>query len=135
MEFRKWAKTVLKKYILEGYSVNTSRIQQLGKIVRIMKRSENRLDAKQVIAQMRFGAESALFGNEKNESFNASIGAIYQTFDGNDVYRSTQEKAANLLYFVTKNHRRQHLSCNHNYDCRIKAGRKGSHGELSYELS
>ena len=53
---------------------------------------------------MKFGAESDLFGNEKDKSFNASIGAIYQTFDGNDVYGSTQEKAANLLYFVTKNH-------------------------------
>ena len=50
MEFRKWANTVLKKYILEGYSVNTGRIQQLGKIVRIMKRAENRLDAKQVLS-------------------------------------------------------------------------------------
>ena len=146
VEFRKWANTVLKEYILKGYSINASRIQQLGKIVKIMKRAENRLDAKQVlnvietysaalnllddydhqrigkpqgteasyiltydeckqvIAQMRFGAESDLFGNEKDESFNASIGAIYQTFDGHDVYESLQEKAGNLLYFITKNH-------------------------------
>ncbi len=146
LEFRRWANTVLKEYILKGYSINTDRIKQLGKVIKILKRAENRLDAKQVlsviesysaalnllddydhqrikkpqgteatyiitydecrqvIAQMRFGAESDLFGNEKDESFNASIGAIYQTFDGHDVYKSTQEKAANLLYFITKNH-------------------------------
>lgn len=47
---------------------------------------------------------SELFGREKDESFKSSIGAIYQTFDGNELYPSVEEKAANLLYFVTKNH-------------------------------
>ena len=51
----------------------------------------------------RFG-ESALFGNEKDESFKSSIGQIYQTFDGMELYPSTEEKAAMLLYLVTKNH-------------------------------
>ena len=51
----------------------------------------------------RFG-ESALFGNEKDESFKSSIGLIYQTFDGVELYPSTEEKAAMLLYLVTKNH-------------------------------
>ncbi|MEX6686294.1 RhuM family protein [Danxiaibacter flavus] len=51
----------------------------------------------------KFGG-STLFGNEKDESFQSSLGAIYQTFDGNDVYPSIEEKAANLLYFVVKNH-------------------------------
>ena len=51
----------------------------------------------------RFG-ESALFGNEKDESFKSSIGQIYQTFDGVELYPSTEEKAAILLYLVTKNH-------------------------------
>ena len=51
----------------------------------------------------RFG-ESALFGNEKDESFKSSIGQIYQTFDGVELYPSTEEKAAMLLYLVTKNH-------------------------------
>ena len=51
----------------------------------------------------RFG-ESALFGNEKDESFKSSIGQIYQTFDGIELYPSTEEKAAMLLYLVTKNH-------------------------------
>jgi len=51
----------------------------------------------------RFG-ESPLFGNEKDESFKSSIGQIYQTFDGVELYPSTEEKAAMLLYLVTKNH-------------------------------
>ena len=47
---------------------------------------------------------SELFGREKDESLKSSIGTIYQTFGGKDLYPSVEEKAANLLYFVTKNH-------------------------------
>lgn len=45
-----------------------------------------------------------LFGREKDASFKSSLRSIYQTFDGNDVYPSIEEKAANLLYFIVKNH-------------------------------
>ena len=51
----------------------------------------------------KFG-ESALFGNEKDQSFHNSIGQIYQTWDGQELYPSVEEKAAMLLYLVTKNH-------------------------------
>lgn len=51
----------------------------------------------------KFGG-SSLFGNEKDQSFKGSIGAIYQTFCGQDLYPSVEEKAAMLLYLVTKNH-------------------------------
>jgi prophage maintenance system killer protein len=51
----------------------------------------------------KFGG-SSLFGNEKDESFQGSLAAIYQTFGGKDLYPSVEEKAANLLYFVIKNH-------------------------------
>lgn len=51
----------------------------------------------------KFGG-SSLFGNEKDESFKSSIGQIYQTFGGIDLYPSVEEKAAMLLYLVTKNH-------------------------------
>lgn len=47
---------------------------------------------------------SNLFGNEKDDSFKSSIATIYQTFEGEDLYQSIEEKAANLLYFITKNH-------------------------------
>ena len=53
---------------------------------------------------MRFVDESDLFGKEKDDSFKGSIGAIYQSFGGQDVYPTLEEKAANLLYFVVKNH-------------------------------
>ena len=146
VEFRRWANSVLKQYILKGYAVNDRRVAQLGEVIRIMKRTENTLDSKQVltviekyskalelldsydhqnmtrpkgsdatyvltyeecmkvISNMRFGDESDLFGREKDDSFRGSIGNIYQSFDGKELYTSLEEKAAHLLYFVTKNH-------------------------------
>ena len=50
------------------------------------------------------GMHSELFGREKDQSFKSSIGAIYQTFGGRELYPSIEEKAAHLLYFVVKNH-------------------------------
>ena len=146
VEFRKWANSVLKQYILQGYAVNNHRIAQLGEVIKIMKRTEDSLDGKQilsviekysdalemldsydhqtmtrpkgnpatytldyeecmqVISQMRVGNESELFRKEKDDSFRGSIGNIYQSFGGQELYPSLEEKAAHLLYFVTKNH-------------------------------
>jgi prophage maintenance system killer protein len=50
------------------------------------------------------GKPSGLFGKEKDKSFRSSLGAIYQTFGGRDLYPSIEEKAAHLLYFIVKNH-------------------------------
>lgn len=61
-------------------------------------------ECREVIAQMRFGNESDLFGVEKDESLKASIGDIYAGFAGQEAYPTVEEKAANLLYFVVKNH-------------------------------
>lgn len=62
-------------------------------------------EAKKAIERLKikFGG-SQLFGNEKDDSFKGSLGTIYQTFDGIELYSSVEEKAAHLLYFVTKNH-------------------------------
>ncbi|HAV55422.1 MAG TPA: cytochrome C biogenesis protein CycH [Aequorivita sp.] len=62
-------------------------------------------EAIKAIEQLRvkFGG-SSLFGNEKDQSFKSSIAVIDQTFDGKDLYPSIEEKAANLLYLVVKNH-------------------------------
>ena len=49
VEFRRWANSVLKQYILKGYVVNDNRIKQLREVIRIMKRTENELDSKQVL--------------------------------------------------------------------------------------
>ena len=146
VEFRLWANSVLKEYIIKGYAVNHNRMNQLNEVIRVMKRVENSLDTKQVLTvvecysqaldlldaydhqnmarpkgneatyvltyeecrkvidEMKFGDSSSLFGNEKDDSFKGSIGAIYQSFGGEDLYPTLEEKAANLLYFVTKNH-------------------------------
>ncbi len=146
IEFRRWANSVLKQYIIRGYATNESRLQQLGDVVRLMKRTQDSLDSRQVLSViesystaldllddydhqtmkrpkgsdaayvltyeecrkvidiMRFKSESELFGQEKDGSFQGSIGNIYQSFGGQEIYPTLQEKAANLLYFVTKNH-------------------------------
>ena len=146
VEFRRWANSVLKQYILNGYAVNDIRIRQLGEVIRIMTRPENESDSRRVLSviekyssaldlldaydhqnmtrpegnratyvlsyeecmdviqSMRFGDESDLFGKEKDDSFKGSIGNIYQSFGEREIYESLEEKAANLLYFITKNH-------------------------------
>ena len=146
VQFRKWANNVLREYIIKGYAVNHNRMNQIGEVIRIMKRTEQELDAKQVLSvieryntaldllddydhqrmkrpkgteavyvlsyeecrtvidSMKFAESSDLFGNEKDDSFKGSIGNVYQSFGGEDVYPTLEEKAANLLYFVTKNH-------------------------------
>ena len=145
VEFRRWANSVLKEYILKGYAVNDKRINQLGQIVQIMKRAENQLDAQQVLSvvesysaaldmlddydhqtmskpkgnkathvlsydecrevidKMKYASCSDLFGNEKDESFKGSIGAIYQSFGG---------KEANNRF---------HACRSDDYDCRVQA--------------
>lgn len=57
-----------------------------------------------LIRTLRFNEESDLFGVEKDDSFKSSIATIYQSFEGEELYPSVQEKAANLLYFIVKNH-------------------------------
>lgn len=145
-QFRIWANSILKEYLIRGIAINDNRLKQLGEAIKILKRTTDQLDAKQVLAvveqytmaldllddydhqcigkpegskatyilsyeecrdvinDMKFNTDNDLFGNEKDNSFHSSIGAIYQTFGGEDVYPSVEEKAANLLYFVTKNH-------------------------------
>ncbi len=61
-------------------------------------------DCRAFIDNMTFAEASPLFGNEKDGSFKSALGAVYQSFGGKDLYPSAQEKAANLLYLVTKNH-------------------------------
>ena len=144
--FRRWANSILKQYLINGYAVNQKRIEQLGEVIRLLKRTQDTLDSGQVlsvierynealnlldsydhqsikrpegnkviyiltyeeccevIGTMRFCNDSEVFGIEKDDSFKGSIGNIYQSYGGQDVYPTLEEKAANLLYFVTKNH-------------------------------
>lgn len=58
----------------------------------------------QIILWREYQKAGNLFGNEKDQSFRSSLETIYQTFDDTDLYPSFEEKAANLLYFIVKNH-------------------------------
>ena len=156
-QFRIWANSVLKEYLIQGYAVKNGLVQQkyddLKALVDMMGRTMGYLDspaddqirsifdvvkdytyaldtldsydfqnlgirstskeyfhatyenAMEVIRSLKakFGV-SDLFGHEKDQSFHSSIGQIYQTWDGIDLYPSVEEKAAMLLYLVVKNH-------------------------------
>lgn len=158
VQFRQWATSVLKQYLIKGYVVNQQikldRYNELKDVVRLMSRSIALQDkvttdeysglfnvisdyvyaldtldqydyqslsiskttkegpfratydnAMEVINALKekFGG-SKWFANEKDDSFKSSIGQIYQTFGGEELYPSVEEKAAMLLYLVVKNH-------------------------------
>jgi len=88
--------------ILDQYDYQTLKIEKTS------KKEIYRLTYEEAIKQIEFVKKtygnSELFGHEKDSSFKSSISTIYQTFDGIDLYSSIEEKAANLLYFIVKNH-------------------------------
>ena len=149
--FRKWATSILKEYIVQGYAVNAKRLNVLNKVVEIQsniiadvleldsrevfdviqkytqalellddydhqivqkpKISNEKAykltfnECKKLIESMTFSKSSVIFGKEKTKgALEGIIGSVYQTAFGEDVYPSVQEKAANLLYFIVKNH-------------------------------
>lgn len=57
-----------------------------------------------IITKLRYHNDSDLFALERNEGLKAIIGTVYQSFDGKDLYPSIEEKAANFLYLIIKNH-------------------------------
>ena len=61
-------------------------------------------ECKNTIQKLKFNEKSDIFALERNEGLKSILGAIYQSFDGNDVYPTLEEKAANFLYLITKNH-------------------------------
>ena len=87
---------------LDNYDYERLTIDQTTKVASFHATYENTMEQIQRLRD-KFGA-SVLFGNEKDDSFKSSIGQIYQTFDGEELYPSVEEKAAMLLYLVTKNH-------------------------------
>lgn len=159
-QFRMWANSVLKDFLIKGYSINEQRLRQQNEQFRELQESVKllgnvlnykeltgdessgllkiisdyayaldildqydyqnleiaetsgketyQLSYEEAILQIRkvkdIYGNSELFGHEKDESFQSSIATIYQTFNGVDLYPSIEEKAANLLYFITKNH-------------------------------
>ena len=149
--FRKWATSILKEYIVQGYAVNAKRLNVLNKVVEIqsniiadvleldsrevfdvIKKYTQALEllddydhqivqkpkisnekaykltfneCKKLIESMTFSKSSTIFGKEKTKgALEGIIGSVYQTAFGEDMYPSVQEKAANLLYFIIKDH-------------------------------
>ncbi len=156
-QFRIWANSVLKEYLIKGYAINQNvKTEQLEDLKKTVKLLSNVIDAKTLSADEATGllrvitdytyaldtldrydfqkleiekttteepfkanydnameaihvlrdkfGSGGLFGNEKDQSFKSSISTIYQTFGGEELYPSIEEKAAMLLYLVTKNH-------------------------------
>ena len=87
---------------LDNYDYERLSIQKTTKEEPFHATYENAMEAINGL-RVKFGG-SSLFGNEKDDSFKSSIGQIYQTFGGEELYPSVEEKAAMLLYLVTKNH-------------------------------
>lgn len=87
---------------LDNYDYQRLHIARITKEEPFHATYENAMHEIDLLRQ-KFGG-SVLFGNEKDESFKSSIGQIYQTFGGAELYPSVEEKAAMLLYLVTKNH-------------------------------
>ena len=87
---------------LDNYDYERLSIQKTTKEEPFHATYENAMEAINGLRE-KFGG-SSLFGNEKDDSFKSSIGQIYQTFGGEELYPSVEEKAAMLLYLVTKNH-------------------------------
>ncbi len=83
VEFRRWANSVLKDYILKGYAVNNNRISQLNEVVRIMKRTDGMLDAKQVLSVV--------------EQFTVALDLL----DDYDHQRISKPKGNNSTYVLT----------------------------------
>lgn len=160
IQFRIWATSVIKDYLLKGYAIDNKRLieenNKLKELQSSVKILGNTLKYKElsddestgllnIISQYAYALEildqydyqkleinntsgkeiyqltykeameqiqlvkrvygnNDLFGNEKDKSFQSSISTIYQTYNGFDLYPSVEEKAAHLLYFITKNH-------------------------------
>jgi len=87
-----WATQRLKDYLV-GYALNEKHLKEI---------KDKYFDLQQAIKLVANAGN--LFANEKDQSFKSSLETIYQTFDRIDLYLTFEEKAANLLYFIVKNH-------------------------------
>ena len=147
-QFRIWATKRLREYLVQGYSINRQRLEQLGQIVEVMARADNHLvagtgevlsayipslqtlrdydegtlsasestgnapvwqlthaDAQAIIAHARSEfPQDRLFGLENGDKLKSVVATIYQSFAGQDLYQTTEQKAANLLYLMVKDH-------------------------------
>lgn len=88
--------------LLDDYDYKRIKISQTSKEEKFILTYESAIEAVNKLKKRI--SSSYLFGIERDKSFKSSIASIYQTFNGKDLYPSVEEKAANLLYFIVKNH-------------------------------
>ena len=84
---------------LDRYDHSTLAIEETSGPARFVLEYEEAI----LIVHSMKGDFAGLFGQEKDQGFKSALGAVYQTFDGKDVYPTVEEKSANLLYFIVKN--------------------------------
>ena len=87
---------------LDRYDYQSLEIDKTTSEEKFIATYENALEALATL-KLKFGG-SELFAHEKDDSFKSTMGVLYQTFDGKELYPSIEEKAANLLYLTVKNH-------------------------------
>ena len=111
VEFRKWANSVLRQYILQGYAVNNNRMAQLGEVIRIMKRTENTLDSRQVLSVIEKYSEALnMLDSYDHQNMNRPCSAGKKT---------TLSKAASVIYIslladrscIPASKKRLHIFC------------------------
>ena len=106
--FRKWASGVLKQYLLAGYAVNEKRMAAMNKVIQIQSgiiAGAVGINAEDVLKVIQEYSRSSIFGTEKEPGkLEGILSAIHQSAFGQDVYPTLEEKAANLLYFIIKDH-------------------------------
>ena len=90
--------------LLDQYDHQQLRVHGTTAINTFVLTYEAAISAIARMAEIMGSAADGLFGREKDKGLASGIGAVYQTFNGHDLYPSTEEKAAHLLYFVVKNH-------------------------------
>jgi prophage maintenance system killer protein len=88
--------------LLDDYDYKRLKITKTSKEEKFVLSYEAAIEAVNKLKE-RFGG-SGLFGIERDKSFKSSVSSIYQTFDKKELYPSIEEKAANLIYFIVKNH-------------------------------
>ena len=147
-QFRIWATKRLREYLVQGYSINQQRLEQLGQNMEVIARADNHLvagtgevlaaylpslralrdydegtlsasestgnapvwqlthaEAQAIIARARSEfPQDRLFGIENGDKLKSVVATIYQSFAGEDLYPTTEQKAANLLYLMVKDH-------------------------------
>ena len=100
--FRKWANSVLKEYLIKGYTINDKRLEQLNTAIKIMKHSQKLLDTQQVLSVIeQYNTALTIlddYDHQRIKKLAVSKATIYQTFGGEELYPTLEEKR--IIYYI-----------------------------------